>query len=159
GTWLLLLDYAPSDPEPVARLLGVSYESPVTGLIQPPPPAAGLDSLVVRLLDDGKRITNHTLPGSAGLSDPLLTFSTPTGPAGPFTTGFEAERIPEAVRLARAAGQGSTPRKGEPPMEDPQGHQPGDAGLVFAACNNHHERCGRPPRLRNTDNLRLYHGY
>ena len=44
-------------------------------------------------------------------------------------------------------------------MEDPQGHHPGDAGLVFAAHNNHDERCGRPPRLRNTDNLALYYGY
>jgi hypothetical protein len=37
GTWLLLLAYAPSDPEAVARLLEVIYESPLTGLIQPPP--------------------------------------------------------------------------------------------------------------------------
>src|SRR5215207_10135716 len=44
-------------------------------------------------------------------------------------------------------------------MADPEGHHPGDAGLVFAAHNNHHERCGRPPRLRNTDNLGLYYGY
>jgi hypothetical protein len=29
--------YAPTDPEAVARLLGVIYESPLTGLIQPPP--------------------------------------------------------------------------------------------------------------------------
>ncbi len=44
-------------------------------------------------------------------------------------------------------------------MEDPEGHHPGDAGLVFAAHNNHDERCGRPPRLRNTDHLGLYSGY
>jgi hypothetical protein len=44
-------------------------------------------------------------------------------------------------------------------MAGPDGHDPGDAGLVFAAHNNHDERCGRPPRLRNTDNLGLYYGY
>jgi hypothetical protein len=37
GTRLLLVAYAPSDPEAVARLLEVIYESPLTGLIQPPP--------------------------------------------------------------------------------------------------------------------------
>jgi hypothetical protein len=37
GSWLLLVAYAPSDPEAVARLLEVIYESPLTGLIQPPP--------------------------------------------------------------------------------------------------------------------------
>lgn len=37
GTSLLLVAYAPSDPEAVARLLEVIYESPLTGLIQPPP--------------------------------------------------------------------------------------------------------------------------
>jgi hypothetical protein len=37
GTWLLLVAYAPSDPEAVARLLEVIYESPLTALIQPPP--------------------------------------------------------------------------------------------------------------------------
>jgi hypothetical protein len=44
-------------------------------------------------------------------------------------------------------------------MADPEGQDPGDTGLVFAALNNHDERCGRPPRLRNTDNLGLYYGY
>ena len=44
-------------------------------------------------------------------------------------------------------------------MADPEGHYPGDAGLVFAAHNNHDERCGPPPHLRNTDNLGLYYGY
>jgi hypothetical protein len=36
---------------------------------------------------------------------------------------------------------------------------PGDAGLVFAAYNNHTEYCGRPPCLRNSDDPRLYYGY
>jgi hypothetical protein len=44
-------------------------------------------------------------------------------------------------------------------MGVPEGQDPGDAGLVFAAHNNHDERCGRPPRLRNTDNPGLYYGY
>ena len=44
-------------------------------------------------------------------------------------------------------------------MADPEGHVPGDAGLVFAAHNNHDPRCGRSPRVRNTDNPGLYHGY
>jgi hypothetical protein len=39
-----------------------------------------------------------------------------------------------------------------------QDHDPGDAALVFAAYNTHHERCGAPPRLRNTDNTGLYYG-
>jgi hypothetical protein len=37
GTWLLLVAFAKSDPEAVARLLEVIYESPMTGLIRPPP--------------------------------------------------------------------------------------------------------------------------
>ena len=44
-------------------------------------------------------------------------------------------------------------------MVDPEGPDPGDAGLVFAAHNNHDPQCGPPPRLRNTDNLGLYYGY
>ena len=44
-------------------------------------------------------------------------------------------------------------------MEKPEDQDPGDAGLVFAAYNTHHERCGTPPRLRNTANPGLYHGY
>jgi hypothetical protein len=37
GTSILLVAYASSDPEAVARLLEVIYESPLTGLIRPPP--------------------------------------------------------------------------------------------------------------------------
>ena len=44
-------------------------------------------------------------------------------------------------------------------MEKPEDQESGDAGLVFAAYNTHHERCGAPPRLRNTDNPGLYYGY
>jgi hypothetical protein len=44
-------------------------------------------------------------------------------------------------------------------MADPERKGPGDVGLVFAAHNNHDPRCGRPPRVRNTDNPGLYHGY
>jgi hypothetical protein len=44
-------------------------------------------------------------------------------------------------------------------MVDPEGQDPGDAGLVFAAHNNHDPRCGRAPRVCNTDNSGLYHGY
>jgi hypothetical protein len=44
-------------------------------------------------------------------------------------------------------------------MATPMGQDPGDDGLVFAAHNNHDERCGAPPRLRNTDNPGLYYGY
>jgi len=40
-----------------------------------------------------------------------------------------------------------------------KGQDSGDAELVFAAYNNHHERCGRPPCLRNTANRALYYGY
>ena len=40
-----------------------------------------------------------------------------------------------------------------------KGQDRGDAGLVFAAHNTHDERCGPPPRLRNTDNPGLYYGY
>jgi hypothetical protein len=34
-----------------------------------------------------------------------------------------------------------------------------DAGLVFAAYNTHHARCGTPPSVRNTNNLGRYYGY
>ncbi len=44
-------------------------------------------------------------------------------------------------------------------MAKPQDQDPGDAGLVFAAYDTHHERCGASPRLRNTDNPGLYYGY
>ena len=44
-------------------------------------------------------------------------------------------------------------------MVDPEGPGPGAAGLVFAALNHHDPRCGRPPRLRNTADPGLYHGY
>src|SRR5437762_5947668 len=43
-------------------------------------------------------------------------------------------------------------------MVDPQGQEPGDAGLVFAAHNNHDPRCGPPPGLRNTADPGLHHG-
>jgi hypothetical protein len=44
-------------------------------------------------------------------------------------------------------------------MEKPGNHDSGDAELVFAAYNTHHAGCGAPPRMRNTNNLGLYHGY
>ncbi|SIO56667.1 hypothetical protein SAMN05444166_5275 [Singulisphaera sp. GP187] len=44
-------------------------------------------------------------------------------------------------------------------MARPKGQKSDGAGLVFAAYNTHHERCGAPPGLRNTDTPRLYHGY
>jgi hypothetical protein len=44
-------------------------------------------------------------------------------------------------------------------MVDPEGPDPGAAGLVFAAHNNHDPRCGRPPGLRNTADRGLYYGY
>jgi len=40
-----------------------------------------------------------------------------------------------------------------------KGQNGGDTSLVFAAQNIHGERCGLPPRVRNTDNLELYYGY
>jgi hypothetical protein len=44
-------------------------------------------------------------------------------------------------------------------MADPERQDPSDPGPVFAACNHHDQRCGRPPRLRNTDDTGLYYGY
>jgi hypothetical protein len=44
-------------------------------------------------------------------------------------------------------------------MAKPKDRKPSDAALVFAARNVHDARCGAPPRLRNTDNPALYHGY
>jgi hypothetical protein len=44
-------------------------------------------------------------------------------------------------------------------MVDPEGPDLGDTGLVFAALNTHDASCGRPPRLRNTADPGLYHGY
>jgi hypothetical protein len=49
--------------------------------------------------------------------------------------------------------------KGQTTMVDPEGPDLGDAGLVFAALNTHDASCGRPPRLRNTADPGLYHGY
>jgi hypothetical protein len=43
-------------------------------------------------------------------------------------------------------------------MAPSKGQEPGDVGLVFAAHDNHDERCGQPPRLRNSDNPGLYYG-
>jgi hypothetical protein len=44
-------------------------------------------------------------------------------------------------------------------MANPEGQDPGEVGLVFAAHNIHDPSCGRPPRLRNIDNPGLYYGY
>lgn len=44
-------------------------------------------------------------------------------------------------------------------MAKPTDQNSGDVGLVFSAYNTHHERCGPPPRLRNTDSPGLHHGY
>ena len=44
-------------------------------------------------------------------------------------------------------------------MAELEGQNPGGAGLVFAAHNNHSPRCGLPPRVRNIDNPGLYYGY
>jgi hypothetical protein len=44
-------------------------------------------------------------------------------------------------------------------MAKPKDQDSGDDGLVFAAHNTHHERCGAPPHLRNSDNPGLYYGY
>jgi len=44
-------------------------------------------------------------------------------------------------------------------MAKPNDQDSVGAGLVFAAFNAHHERCGAPPRLRNTDSPGLYYGY
>jgi hypothetical protein len=44
-------------------------------------------------------------------------------------------------------------------MTKSSGRDRGDLGLVFAAHNTHTEHCGAPPRLRNTANPGLYHGY
>ena len=42
-------------------------------------------------------------------------------------------------------------------MAELEGQNPGGAGLVFAAHNNHSPQCGLPPRVRNTDNPGLYY--
>jgi hypothetical protein len=96
----------------------------------------------------------------------LVTFSTSILAREPFTTDFEAERISEQFRLVRgrrsvlnSSVDHSDSRKGPTLMADPEGQDPGDAGLVFVAHNNHDPRCGRPPRVRNTDNPGLYYGY
>ena len=45
------------------------------------------------------------------------------------------------------------------PLAKPSDQDSFDAELVFAAFNAHHQRCGAPPRLRNTDSPGLYCGY
>jgi hypothetical protein len=49
--------------------------------------------------------------------------------------------------------------KGRTTVVDPEEPDLAEAGLVFAAHNNHDPRCGWPPRLRNTDDPGFYHGY
>jgi hypothetical protein len=44
-------------------------------------------------------------------------------------------------------------------MADPEGQDPEGAWLIFAEHSHQDPRCGRPPRVLNTDNLGLYHGY
>src|SRR5436305_13810330 len=44
-------------------------------------------------------------------------------------------------------------------MATPERLSTGDDELIFAAHNTHYQRCGAPPRLRNTDNPGLYYGY
>ncbi len=44
-------------------------------------------------------------------------------------------------------------------MAEPENQNPGGAGLVFAAHNNHTPHCGLPPQVRNIDNPGLYYGY
>jgi hypothetical protein len=44
-------------------------------------------------------------------------------------------------------------------MATPEGLATGDDEPIFVAHNHHDPRCGRPPRLRNTDNPGLYYGY
>jgi len=58
-----------------------------------------------------------------------------------------------------APGNRSNSSKGPTAMAIPKGQDSGDTSLVFAAHNTHHERCGPPPRLRNTADPGLYHGY
>jgi hypothetical protein len=59
-----------------------------------------------------------------------------------------SEAIGEPLRIPERADDGG-----------PDGKDPDDAGLVFAAHNNHDPRCGRPPRVLNTDRPGLYYGY
>src|SRR4051794_13983053 len=44
-------------------------------------------------------------------------------------------------------------------MAKPKHRDAVEETLVFAAYNTHTVHCGPPPRLRNTDEPRLYHGY
>lgn len=44
-------------------------------------------------------------------------------------------------------------------MAELEGQNPGGAGLVFAAHNNHTPQCDLPPQVRNADNPGLYCGY
>jgi hypothetical protein len=113
-----------------------------------------------------KRITKHTPAHFVERLQPLVTFSTSIRAEESFTTDFQTERIPEEFRLVRGSRSvlnslvdRSDSRKGSTTMADPEGQDPGDAELVFTAHNNHDPRCGRPPRVRNTDNPGLYHGY
>jgi hypothetical protein len=49
--------------------------------------------------------------------------------------------------------------KGTTAMASLTAHESGDVGLVFVVHNNHDERCGTPPRLRNIDHPGRYYGY
>jgi hypothetical protein len=74
--------------------------------------------------------------------------------------------MPDGFRLVRGSRSAlnlsvhrSDSWKGLTTMVDPEGQDPGDARLVFAAHNTHDPRCGRPLGLRNTTDPGLYYGY
>ncbi len=97
----------------------------------------------------------------SGLSVPFAT-SIRAGEA--FTTEPELERMTEEFRPVRGRRSMLNPsldRSDERTDNhgDPEGPDLGEAGLVFAAHNNHDPRCGWPPRLRNTDDPGFYYGY
>jgi hypothetical protein len=84
----------------------------------------------------------------------------------PFTTELEPERMPKEFRQVRGSRSAMNPSvhrsdcwEGPTLMGDPEGEDPGDAGVVFAANDNDDPRRGRPPHLRNTADPRLYYGY
>ena len=78
--------------------------------------------------------------------------------SSPFTLfGTSCSSYPPCGIVFNSSVDFFNPRKGPRAMAEPEGQNPGGAGLVFAAHNNHSPQCGLPPRVRNIDNPGLYY--
>jgi hypothetical protein len=101
------------------------------------------------------RDTDYTSPKTRDLHSVLATFCRCRGwlyRPDPVRENDGGDPTVRGGRPERCAPDNNSVSREKPrPMAKPNDQDSGDAGLVFAAFNAHHERCGAPPRLRNTD--------